>query len=328
MRAVVREQLPPEWCRPVGDLDREAQRAVTLERARSSPAWDLPRRGFEKAYGGEDDIGGSMTLYEMLGLVDLSLMVKAGVQWGLFGGALQALGTRKHHERYLAADDDSRAAGLLRDDGVRSRLGRAVAAHHGDVRRRATGVRHPHAGRRRAQGLHRQRRAGRPDRRGLRPARHPGREPRGARRAGADPGRAGRAVPRRPDRGLRSQGRAQRGRQRAALVRRRTRAAGRVARPVRTGRRRRQLLQPGREPLAAVLHDARRAGAGPGLVGGAAAARRRRPWRSRWSTARTARSSPARAATARSPCWTTWPTSGGCCLPSRRRTRCTSPRAS
>ncbi len=101
VRAAVREQLPPEWCRPVGDLDREAQRAVTLERAKVLAGWDLPRRGFEKAYGGEDDIGGSMTLYEMLGLVDLSLMVKAGVQWGLFGGALQALGTRKHHERYL-----------------------------------------------------------------------------------------------------------------------------------------------------------------------------------------------------------------------------------
>ena len=101
VRAAVREQLPPEWCRPVGDLDREAQRAVTLERAKVLAGWDLPRRGFEKAYGGEDDIGGSMTLYEMLGLVDLSLMVKAGVQWGLFSGALQALGTRKHHERYL-----------------------------------------------------------------------------------------------------------------------------------------------------------------------------------------------------------------------------------
>ena len=28
-------------------------------------------------------------------------MVKAGVQWGLFGGAVQALGTEQHHERYL-----------------------------------------------------------------------------------------------------------------------------------------------------------------------------------------------------------------------------------
>jgi acyl-CoA oxidase len=101
VRAVVREQVPAEWCQPVGDLDRETQRARTLQRARELAATDLPRRGFEKAYGGEDDIGGSMTLYEMLGMVDLSLMVKAGVQWGLFGGALQALGTSKHHERYL-----------------------------------------------------------------------------------------------------------------------------------------------------------------------------------------------------------------------------------
>jgi len=29
----------------------------------------------------------------MLGFGDLSLMVKAGVQWGLFGGAVQLLGT-------------------------------------------------------------------------------------------------------------------------------------------------------------------------------------------------------------------------------------------
>ena len=34
---------------------------------------------------------------------NLSLMVKAGVQWGLFGGAVQALGTDRHHERYLPA---------------------------------------------------------------------------------------------------------------------------------------------------------------------------------------------------------------------------------
>jgi acyl-CoA oxidase len=39
--------------------------------------------------------------FEVLGFGDLSLMVKAGVQWGLFGGAVQALGTREHHERYL-----------------------------------------------------------------------------------------------------------------------------------------------------------------------------------------------------------------------------------
>ncbi len=38
---------------------------------------------------------------EMLAQVDLSLMVKAGVQWGLFGGASLHLGTERHHDAYL-----------------------------------------------------------------------------------------------------------------------------------------------------------------------------------------------------------------------------------
>lgn len=32
---------------------------------------------------------------------DLSLMVKAGVQWGLFGGAVENLGAQRHHEEYV-----------------------------------------------------------------------------------------------------------------------------------------------------------------------------------------------------------------------------------
>ena len=57
--------------------------------------------GFPKEYGGQDDSGGSVTSIEMLAFNDLSIMVKTGVQWGLFGGALQLLGTRRHHDAYL-----------------------------------------------------------------------------------------------------------------------------------------------------------------------------------------------------------------------------------
>ncbi|NLU78891.1 acyl-CoA oxidase [Micromonospora sp. HNM0581] len=56
---------------------------------------------FPTQYGGASDVGGSIIATEMLAQVDLSLMVKAGVQWGLFGGAVAALGTRRHHDAYL-----------------------------------------------------------------------------------------------------------------------------------------------------------------------------------------------------------------------------------
>ncbi|HYQ67603.1 acyl-CoA dehydrogenase [Actinophytocola sp.] len=83
------------------DLDREAHRALVWEQLRELVESGHPRLGFDTAYGGEGDIGGSVVSFQTLGYGDLSLMVKAGVQWGLFGGAVQMLGTARHHEKYL-----------------------------------------------------------------------------------------------------------------------------------------------------------------------------------------------------------------------------------
>ncbi|HKG35965.1 MAG TPA: acyl-CoA dehydrogenase [Solirubrobacterales bacterium] len=58
--------------------------------------------GFPSEFGGMDRVGGAIAAFEILGHSDLSLLVKCGVQFGLFGGAVLHLGTRKHHERYLA----------------------------------------------------------------------------------------------------------------------------------------------------------------------------------------------------------------------------------
>jgi len=44
---------------------------------------------------------------------DLSLMVKAGVQWGLFGGAIENLGTERHHEAYVEKIIDLRLLGCF-----------------------------------------------------------------------------------------------------------------------------------------------------------------------------------------------------------------------
>ena len=58
--------------------------------------------GFPTEYGGGGDVGASIVAFETLALGDLSLLVKCGVQFGLFGGAVLHLGTAAHHERYLA----------------------------------------------------------------------------------------------------------------------------------------------------------------------------------------------------------------------------------
>jgi acyl-CoA oxidase len=57
--------------------------------------------GFPTAVGGRGDIGASVVSFEMLAFADLSLQVKSGVQWGLFGGAIQALGNEEQHARFL-----------------------------------------------------------------------------------------------------------------------------------------------------------------------------------------------------------------------------------
>ncbi|MEV4599112.1 acyl-CoA dehydrogenase [Amycolatopsis sp. NPDC049253] len=101
LRGGVRAQMSAEEFRDPVDLDVEAHRAQVLDQLRELAATDRPALGFDRAYGGQSDIGGSVVSFEMLGLGDLSLMVKAGVQWGLFGGAVQLLGTERHHEKYL-----------------------------------------------------------------------------------------------------------------------------------------------------------------------------------------------------------------------------------
>jgi acyl-CoA oxidase len=53
-------------------------------------------------YGGEDNMPRFIHIFEALAMFDLSLVVKFGVQFGLFGGSILFLGTEKHHSKYLA----------------------------------------------------------------------------------------------------------------------------------------------------------------------------------------------------------------------------------
>src|SRR5438270_8974922 len=104
IREEVRGQIQgSELLRPVHGLSVDDYRARVTEQARLVSQTRSARLFFLREYGGEGDMGGALTAFETIALVDLSLLVKLGVQYGLFGGVIRRLGTERHHERYLRA---------------------------------------------------------------------------------------------------------------------------------------------------------------------------------------------------------------------------------
>ncbi|HBF85489.1 MAG TPA: acyl-CoA oxidase [Streptomyces sp.] len=79
------------------DAYRERVRELVVEMA----ATGQTGMGFPGTYGGGGDIGASIAAFETLAFGDLSVLVKVGVQFGLFGGAILQLGTVRHHDAYL-----------------------------------------------------------------------------------------------------------------------------------------------------------------------------------------------------------------------------------
>jgi acyl-CoA oxidase len=57
--------------------------------------------GYPKEFGGGDSMANYFTILETLSYHDLSLVIKFGVQFGLFGMSVYFLGTEKHHKKYL-----------------------------------------------------------------------------------------------------------------------------------------------------------------------------------------------------------------------------------
>ncbi|MER5965370.1 acyl-CoA dehydrogenase [Streptomyces sp. NPDC002057] len=79
------------------DAFRERVREIVVDMA----ATGQTGMGFPTVYGGGGDVGASIAAFETLAFGDLSVLVKVGVQFGLFGGAILHLGTERHHDAYL-----------------------------------------------------------------------------------------------------------------------------------------------------------------------------------------------------------------------------------
>lgn len=101
VKNAMRARLSDQIFRPHYTPNTVIARAKVGEQLKIMAAAGAAEDGFRKEHGGNGDVGAAITQIEMLAMSDLSLMVKAGVQWGLFGGAIENLGTERHHKAYV-----------------------------------------------------------------------------------------------------------------------------------------------------------------------------------------------------------------------------------
>ncbi len=95
-RERVRAFLDDEFFRPQAGLPLDEAREAVLARLERLRDTGMPKGVFSADHGGTGEIGATLTGMEMVGHADLGVMVKSGVQWGLFGGAVEALGSERH----------------------------------------------------------------------------------------------------------------------------------------------------------------------------------------------------------------------------------------
>lgn len=101
LRERFRSEIEPEMVLGEPGRSIEENRARVTAQLLNLAEKGYGRVGFLTEFGGEYDYGASCVLFEMQAYGDLSLTVKTGVQFGLFGGAVQRLGTERHHAAYL-----------------------------------------------------------------------------------------------------------------------------------------------------------------------------------------------------------------------------------
>jgi len=101
VRERVRTLLADPTLRIPRGLPKEEYRERVLEALRLLAGEGLGRIGYPERWGGAADPAGAVASFETLAFGDLSVVVKYGVQFGLFGGSVLQLGGERHHERLL-----------------------------------------------------------------------------------------------------------------------------------------------------------------------------------------------------------------------------------
>lgn len=102
-RAAAREFLNDPALYPLPGASLEEHRAHTFANLAAVRDFGGFQQGFQESNGGATNPRDAMTTLEALARVDGSLAIKSGVQWGLWGGALDQLGTERHREWVVGA---------------------------------------------------------------------------------------------------------------------------------------------------------------------------------------------------------------------------------
>ena len=102
VRDRARATLPAEVMVRDAGMSLDAARAWTRDSLTRLAEAGFVCSGYPEQYGGHNDVGQGTVDFEMTAHGDLSVTVKSGVQFGLFGGSVASLGTQWHHDRYLA----------------------------------------------------------------------------------------------------------------------------------------------------------------------------------------------------------------------------------
>lgn len=100
LKSDIRALLRQQQFRYRYDVDRTQYRDLILRQCR-----EVAKQGWGAVLFPDGTCGGDapkfLAAFETLGISDPNLLVKFGLQFGLFGGGILYLGTRAHHERYL-----------------------------------------------------------------------------------------------------------------------------------------------------------------------------------------------------------------------------------
>lgn len=101
MHQEVRELLSAPIFEYYRELPKDEFREKVLEWLQVVADAGIGRKAYPDYTKDSPDMGEFCAAFESLAYFDISLVIKFGVQFGLFGGSIYFLGTEKHHKKYL-----------------------------------------------------------------------------------------------------------------------------------------------------------------------------------------------------------------------------------